>query len=88
MSEIPKSPGRPKGSLSSSTRTVKEMVEMALKASGGARYLQNQAIENPQAFLALVGKLIPKAIVGDDASSPVKIEIVTKWMDESKDGKS
>jgi hypothetical protein len=55
-------PGRPRGLQNRVTRTIKDMVETALKKAGGAAYLQRQATAEPAAFLTLVGKLIPKDI--------------------------
>ena len=42
------------------------MVLHALDYAGGVEYLRRQAEENPSAFLALLGKLIPRRIEGDD----------------------
>lgn len=36
------------------------MIHAALQAVGGQKYLQKQAIDNPAAFLTLVGKTVPK----------------------------
>lgn len=52
-------PGRPKGSTDKHTRAVKDMVIAALNGVGGQSYLQAQAVENPKAFLTLVGRVIP-----------------------------
>jgi len=54
--------GRPKGSLNSENRDIRLMIVEALHKSGGARYLQTQAAENPGAFLSLLGKVLPKDI--------------------------
>ena len=51
---------RTKGALSKRTLEVKELVEGALVALGGAEWLKSKADENPAAFMALVGKLIPR----------------------------
>lgn len=58
----PASPGRPKGKPNKVTADIKAMVEEALERAGGAEYLSRQALENPPAFLALVGKMLPKDI--------------------------
>jgi hypothetical protein len=58
-------PGRPKGSQNKLTSDVRAMVRKALEGVGGVAYLKAQALENPSAFLTLVGKLIPHEIVGD-----------------------
>lgn len=56
--------GRRKGSENRIPKAVKDMIHEALDRAGGAAYLQRQAIENPAAFLALVGKLIPVELSG------------------------
>lgn len=38
------------------------MIEGALSAVGGQKYLEQQAKENPVAFMNLVGKIIPKDV--------------------------
>ena len=58
-------PGRPKGSQNKITSDVKAMILAALHDAGGAEYLLKQANENPNAFLTLVGKVLPMTVVGD-----------------------
>lgn len=41
------------------------MVEQALHEAGGVAYLTEQARENPSAFLALVGKLLPRNVTAE-----------------------
>lgn len=47
---------------------VKAMVLEALKHAGGAEYLFTQAFDNPKAFLALVGKVLPLQITGENGA--------------------
>jgi hypothetical protein len=56
--------GRPKGRLNKTTQAVKDMIEGALREAGGQAYLAKQAVENPGPFLALVGKILPREMVG------------------------
>ncbi len=56
--------GRRKGSPNKLPKAVKEMICEALEAVGGIDYLKRQAQENPTAFLALIGKLIPVELAG------------------------
>jgi len=63
--------GRPKGSLNKNTAAVKDMVLTALSNAGGVKYLEQQAQENPTAFLTLVGKVIPLQVAGDP-DKPIK----------------
>ncbi len=44
------------------TKELKEMILGALDDAGGQEYLKRQAIENPGAFLTLIGKVLPKDI--------------------------
>lgn len=71
-------PGRPKGSGDKISRGVKEMVIAALNGVGGQAYLEEQAVENPKAFLALIGKVIPLQVAGalDHTLNVTKIERV------------
>jgi hypothetical protein len=41
---------------------IKEMIEGAVVAEGGLEYMRQQARDNPTAFLALVGKILPRTI--------------------------
>ena len=46
------------------TSDVKDMVLKALTEAGGAEYLFMQSFDNPKAFLALVGRVIPLQVNG------------------------
>lgn len=63
--------GRQKGTPNKHTAAVKDMVLAALSNKGGVKYLERQADENPQAFMTLVGKVIPLQ-VGGDPDNPIK----------------
>jgi hypothetical protein len=52
--------GRPKGAVNTMTRTLREMILGALDDAGGQDYLAEQAHKNPAAFLALVGRVLPR----------------------------
>lgn len=76
-------PGRPKGVQNKLTRTVKEAIEAAFNGVGGHEYLMRQAEENPQAFLTLLGKIIPAQVQQeisnpDGSLKPTVIRIVAK----------
>jgi len=51
-----------KGRPNKLTRDVREMILSALAGVGGVNYLQQQAAENPAAFMALVGKTLPRDV--------------------------
>lgn len=54
--------GSRKGAPNKATAEIRAMIEGALSAVGGQKYLEQQAKENPVAFMNLVGKIIPKEI--------------------------
>ena len=54
-----KTGGRKKGTPNKLSRDLKEMILGALDDAGGRKYLAKQAITNPNAFLVLVGKVLP-----------------------------
>ncbi len=74
--------GRKPGTPNKITQDVREMIIGALRAVGGEQYLAEQARKNPQAFMALIGKVIPKevdaTIRGPEGMNlfPSRIEIV------------
>lgn len=72
--------GRPKGSPNKLTADVKAMILGALDKAGGETYLLEQAKANPNAFLTLIGKVLPKEVTGADGSpllpSAIRIELV------------
>lgn len=68
--------GRPKGSQNKVTADVKAMVLEALTHAGGAEYLYMQALDNPKAFMALVGRVLPMQVTGD-ADAPLVVKLVT-----------
>lgn len=61
--------GRPRGARNKLSADVKEMIICALNELGGQEYLVRQATENPTAFLALVGRIIPKEVRANVAAS-------------------
>ena len=65
-----KNSGRPKGSKDKGNAMIREMIVQALDAAGGVSYLQEKAESHPQAFLALIGKVMPIQVEGGD--SPVQ----------------
>jgi hypothetical protein len=73
--------GRPKGSVNKTTKSVREAIEAAFQGVGGAEYLMQQAQQNPQAFMTLLGKIIPAQVQADLTNSdgsfkPAVIQIV------------
>lgn len=64
--------GRPKGSPNKITADLKRAILEAAEAAGGpggtVGYLTVQAAANPASFLALLGKVLPTTLAGDDAA--------------------
>lgn len=69
--------GRPKGSPNKTTKALKEMILGALDQAGGESYLLQQARENPNAFLTLVGKVLPTTLAGDP-NNPVTVTTIKR----------
>jgi hypothetical protein len=69
--------GSRKGKPNKTTKLLKDMILQALDGAGGVAYLQAQADASPNAFLALVGKVLPLQLTGD-AESPVIIKQIER----------
>lgn len=54
--------GRPKGSANKLNRTIKAAIEQAFDKVGGADYLATMAIQQPAAFMTLLGKVLPTQV--------------------------
>ena len=57
--------GRIKGVPNKATKALKDMILGALDDAGGQDYLRRQSIENPTAFMTLIGKVLPTTINAD-----------------------
>ena len=60
-----KTGGRVAGTPNKTPTAIKDMIIKALDDCGGVEYLKKQAVDNPNAFLTLVGKVIPLQVTGD-----------------------
>lgn len=62
--------GRPKGAVNKTTALLKDAILQAAQKAGGAEgmagYLTEQAEKNPGPFMALLGKVLPMQIAGDE----------------------
>lgn len=71
--------GRPKGSPNKTTALLKDAILKAAEEAGNGKgmvgYLKQQAEENPQSFLPLLGKVLPMQLTGD-GDGPLQINIV------------
>ena len=57
-----KGPGRPKGAANKITRDIRLAISQAFDKAGGVDYLVTQSRENPQAFMTLIGKIVPAEV--------------------------
>ena len=71
--------GRPVGAKNKVTRQLKEMILGALDDAGGQAYLAAQAHDNPQAFMALLGRVLPTTLAGD-SNNPIRH--IFEWIKE------
>ena len=69
--------GRRKGSQNKNTQEIKSMILAALDNVGGVEYFITQAKENPVAFMTLIGRILPKEIVGE-VNGSVQIASITR----------
>jgi hypothetical protein len=81
----PENAGRKKGSVNKINKEVKDMIRGALDDAGGQKYLAAQAIENPKAFLTLLGRILPKNIEANINQNVTinqeRIDNTVKWID-------
>ena len=70
------------GQANKLTADVKAMILAALDQAGGTQYLLTQAQSNPNAFLTLVGKVLPMTVAGDPAN-PVRTSIEVAFVERS-----
>lgn len=70
--------GRPKGAVNKVTKELKEMILQALDNKGGVAYLEQQADANPNAFLSLIGKVLPMTVLGpgENGEHKTRVEVV------------
>lgn len=57
--------GRQKGTTNKVTASLKEMILASLDEVGGQAYLVEQAKNNPNAYITLIGKVLPTTLAND-----------------------
>ena len=67
--------GRQKGTPNKINADIRAMVLEALDDVGGPRYLSRQAVENPVAFMGLLGKILPTTVANADGS-PIALHLL------------
>lgn len=76
MAGLPKrGPGRPPNTPNKITADIKAAILGAFTKVGGEDYLAHQARENPQAFMTLLGKVLPTQVSNsEDGAFRVVVE--------------
>jgi hypothetical protein len=72
--------GSRKGKPNKIAADVKGMILTALSDVGGPEYLARQDEQNPPAFMALVGKVLPLQVTGEGGGA-----LVIRWEQPSGD---
>jgi len=77
-------PGRPKGSVNKTTALLKDAILKAAENAGNkvgsdgmVSYLEDQARENPTAFMGLLGKVLPHQVEGPNKDGSMTFRIAT-----------
>lgn len=78
--------GSRKGKPNKFTADVKAMIIEALNKAGGVGYLVDRAKDNPAAFIALVGKVLPLQVSGTDGGPIIIVTGIDRGDDDSKAG--
>lgn len=81
MSRLPGTPktgGRVKGTPNKHQADVRQMMIDALNAAGGVEYLRQRALDQPVAFLGLIGKVLPLQVSGPNGGA---IAVDFRWAD-------
>jgi hypothetical protein len=73
-----KTGGRVKGVPNKLNATIKEMVLGALSDVGGQRYLAARALDQPVAFMGLIGRVLPLQVTGENGGALV---VDFRWAD-------
>ena len=76
--------GRPPGVPNKVTGELKEMILTALAKAGGVEYLKARAVDTPGPFLALVGKILPMQVTGQEGQAiPMAVQFVIQQAPDS-----
>jgi len=70
--------GRPKGALNKDSADIRALVIGALQDVGGRDYLAARALDQPVAFMNLIGKVMPTQITGENGGALV---VDFRWAD-------
>ena len=82
---IAKTGGRQKGTPNKYTGELRQMILGALDDAGGRGYLKARALDTPQAFLSLIGRVLPLQHEGTEGT-PIKHLVETAIVDKPDKG--
>lgn len=75
--------GRTKGTPNKIPAAVKAAIEAAFAKLGGVNYLVKVGQSNPQVFCSLLGKILPREVVGADGG-PIQVAgVVSVYMPDN-----
>lgn len=85
MAKGKKTGGRTKGIPNKLSGDLKSMILEALDRAGGVAYIEEVAREDKKAFCALLGRVIPTQVTGEDGGA-VQMKVLIGWQspDEQK----
>lgn len=69
MARGKKTGGRKAGTPNVTSGELREMIVAAVSQKGGVAYFVRQADENPTAFMALIGKILPMQVTGENGAA-------------------
>lgn len=70
--------GRARGTPNKTTVLLRDLILRALDQAGGVEYLRRQADQNPAAFMALLGKILPTQIGQAAELDAVNITVIER----------
>lgn len=79
--------GRQKGVPNKMTREVKQMILDALERAGGVAYLAEKAESHPQAFMALLGKVLPLQVQGAGENGEIVVQRIERVVVQPNDNR-
>ena len=80
----PANSGKKKGTMNKVSASLKEMILASLDEVGGQAYLVEQAKNNPNAYITLIGKVLPTTLASDK-DNPINVPVFQLIV--SKEGK-
>ena len=74
--------GRKKGTPNKITGTLKDMILQSLVNVGGTDYLEQQAKKNPNAYISLIGRVLPLQVKDGGAEPRMPATVIHEHRDK------